>query len=66
ALCPACVRVCLDIRRIYHKDIPGRLAYCGVRQRSPYSLIPPAAKPLVYAVPVSEFGRRIKLYERLV
>jgi hypothetical protein len=49
----------LDIRRIYHKNIPGRLAYCGVRQRFPYSLVSPAAKPLVYAVPVPEFWRYI-------
>jgi hypothetical protein len=51
--------VCLDICRIYHKDISGRLAYCGIRQHFPYSLVPPATKPLVYAVPVSEFWRYI-------
>jgi hypothetical protein len=51
--------VCFDIRRIYHTDIPGRLAYCGVHQRFPYSLVPSAAKPLVHAVPVPEFGRYI-------
>jgi hypothetical protein len=28
-----------DIRRIYHKNIPGRLAYCDVRQRFPYSFV---------------------------
>jgi hypothetical protein len=57
----ACVHVCLDIRRIYHKDISGRLVYCGVRQHFPYSLVPLAAKPLVYVVPVPEFWRYISL-----
>jgi hypothetical protein len=57
--CRRAPRMRFDIRRIYHTDIPGRLAYCGIRRRFPYSLVPPAAKPLMYAVPVSEFGRHV-------
>ncbi len=49
--------MCLDISRIYHKDIPGRLACCDVRRRFSYSLIPPTAKPL-YCIEIE--GREAK------